>query len=252
MGARALSPLARHNPRIAAVLFDLDGTLRHNHPNGYSTLIEYLAELGYPLPPELVRAGHRWTHRYWSISPDLKEDLSEFPHESSAFWARHTQRQLQALGVGLNGELPVIAAQVSGLFRTRYQPRHHVPDDVRPTLTQLRQAGYRVGLVSNRTEPLDALVVELGLAGVFDFTLSAGQAGYWKPDPAIFLAAVRRAGCLPAQAVYVGDNYYADVEGARAAGLRPVLIDPHGVFPNPGCAVIATLADLEATIAALV
>ena len=69
------------------MLFDLDGTLRHNHPNGYSTLIEYLAELGYPLPPELVRAGHRWTHRYWSISPDLKEDLTEFTGESSAFWA---------------------------------------------------------------------------------------------------------------------------------------------------------------------
>ncbi len=233
------------------MLFDLDGTLRHNHPNGYSTLIEYLAELGYPLPPELVRAGHRWTHRYWSISPDLKEDLSEFEGDSSAFWARHTQRQLQALGLGLNGDLPLIAARVSALFRVRYQPRHHIPDDVRPTLSRLRQAGYVAGLVSNRTDPLDALVAELGLTGAFDFTLSAGQAASWKPDPAIFQAAVRHAGCTPAQAVYVGDNYYADVLGARAAGLVPILIDPHGVFPNPGCAVIATLADLEPTLAAL-
>ena len=233
------------------MLFDLDGTLRHNHPNGYSTLIEYLAELGYPLPPDVVRAGHRWTHRYWSISPDLKEDLSEFEGESSSFWARHTQRQLQALGVGLNGDLPVLAARVSALFRARYQPRHLVPEEVRPTLDRLRQAGYIVALVSNRTDPLDALVAELGLTGAFDITLSAGQAKSWKPDPAIFHAAVRRAGCTPAQAVYVGDNYYADVLGARAAALVPILIDPQGVFPNPGCAVIATLADLEAALAAL-
>ena len=153
--------------------------------------------------------------------------------------------------MGLNGDLPVLAARVSALFRARYQPRHHIPDDVRPTLTQLRQAGYTVGLVSNRTDPLEALVAELGLTGAFDFTLSAGQAGSWKPEPGIFQAAVRRAGCGPSQAVYVGDNYYADVLGARAAGLTPILIDPDGVFPDPGCVVIATLAELEATLAAL-
>jgi len=243
-------PLPRRHPRIAAVLFDLDGTLRHNEPNGYISLIAYLAELGYPLPPEIVRAGHRWTHRYWSISPDLQEDLGEFQFETSAFWARHTQRQVQALGLGLNGDLPALAAQVSRLFRERYQPRHHIPADVLPTLLALRAAGYTVGLVSNRHEPLDPLVAELGLTDGFEFTLSAGQAQSFKPDPEIFRQAVRRAGSLPAAGVYVGDNYYADVEGARAAGLHPILIDPHGVFPNPGCTVIHTLGELEACLIA--
>ena len=233
------------------MLFDLDGTLRHNHPNGYHTLIEYLDELGYPLPPEVVNAGHRWTHRYWSISPELGEDLAEFGGEGRAFWARHTQRQLQALGVGLNGDLPNVAAEISRRFAEHYQPEHHVPDDVRPALARLRAAGYGVALVSNRTEPLDGLVDELGLAGAFDFTLSAGQAGAYKPDPAIFRAAMQRAGCAPEAGAYVGDNYYADVEGARLAGLRPILIDPLGVFPNPGCAVIGQLSELEAALLAL-
>jgi FMN phosphatase YigB (HAD superfamily) len=250
-----LSPQTRpkvgRHPRIEAVLFDLDGTLRHNQPNGYSTLIEYLAELGYPLPDDIVRAGHRWTHRYWSISPDLKEDLEEFAGENRGFWARHTQRQLQALGLGLNGDLPALAEQISAMFRERYQPRHHIPDEVRPTLRGLRQAGYTLGLVSNRTDPLEALVVELGLAGEFDFTLSAGEAQSWKPDAGIFRAALQLAGCLPAAAAYVGDNYYADVLGAREAGLCPILIDPHGVFPDPGCTVIHNLAQLQQAIADL-
>jgi putative hydrolase of the HAD superfamily len=112
-------------------------------------------------------------------------------------------------------------------------------------LRRLPGLGYTVGLVSNRREPLDALVSELGLAEFFDFTLSAGQAGSWKPDPAIFQQAVALAGCRPEAAVNVGDNFYADVEGARRAGLRPILIDPHDVFTDPGCPVIHAPGELE-------
>jgi putative hydrolase of the HAD superfamily len=123
-----------------------------------------------------------------------------------------------------------------------------VPDDVIPTLARLRELGYTVGLVSNRLEPLDALVAELGLADFFVFTLSAGQAECWKPDPRIFEQALALAGCPPEAAVYVGDNFYADVEGARQAGLRPILIDPHQVFDQPGCPVIHSLTELEAAL----
>jgi putative hydrolase of the HAD superfamily len=56
------------------------------------------------------------------------------------------------------------------------------------------------------------------------------------------------AGCSAATTVYVGDNYYADVEGARAAGMMPILIDPDGIFPDPGCPVIRSLGELEAAL----
>jgi FMN phosphatase YigB (HAD superfamily) len=44
----------------------------------------------------------------------------------------------------------------------------------------------------------------------------------------------------PEQTLYIGDNYFADVVGARRAGLRPVLYDPKGLFHEPGCPVIAS------------
>ena len=242
---------------IQAVLFDLDGTLRHNHPSGYEMFIAFLEELGYSLSPEQVQEGHRWTHYYWSISPDMPADMAEFEGESSAFWRRYTQRQLQALGVGgdlapgSQDALAELARQISALFDERYRPNNHVPDDVIPTLRRLKALGYTVGLVSNRTDPLDLLVNELGLADFFVFTLSAGQANAWKPAPAIFEHACDLAGCPANATVYVGDNYYADVEGARAAGMIPVLIDPHGLFSDPGCPVIRSLGELEGVLAAL-
>jgi len=62
---------------------------------------------------------------------------------------------------------------------------------------------------------------------------------------------VALAGCAPEAAAYVGDNYYADVVGARAAGLHPILIDPLGIFPEAGCPTIRALGELEAVLAEL-
>jgi FMN phosphatase YigB (HAD superfamily) len=234
---------------ITAVLFDLDGTLRHNHPNGFDTFISFLQELGFNLTPEQIHAGHRWTHYYWSIAPEMHEDMREFGGEGRAFWARYTERQLASLGI--EGDLPALAGRLSALFDARYSPIHQVPDDVIPTLLRLKELGYTVGLVSNRLEPLETLVNELGLADFFVFTLSAGQAGAWKPEAAIFHKAVELAGCRPDTTVYVGDNYYADVQGAQAAGLLPILIDPLGLFPEAECPVIRSLGELEDVLSRL-
>jgi HAD superfamily hydrolase (TIGR01509 family) len=234
---------------IQAVLFDLDGTLRHNLPAGHTVLLDFLKELGYTVEPERIFESHRWVHRYWSIAPERAADLAEFGGETPQFWQRHSVRQLEVLGI--EGDLPAIASQISRLFDERYRPTHHVPDDVIPTLRRLHALGYKVGLVSNRDEPLEAIVTELGLADFFIFTLSAGQAQSWKPDPSIFAKALALAGCSAERTVYVGDNYYADVEGARAAGLLPILIDPDGIFPDPGCPVIRSLAELEPALTAL-
>ena len=48
----------------------------------------------------------------------------------------------------------------------------------------------------------------------------------------------------PDQTIYVGDNYFADILGAANAGLRPVLLDPDGLFPEAACPVISSLGEL--------
>jgi putative hydrolase of the HAD superfamily len=235
--------------KITTVLFDLDGTLRHSNPNGYESFAGFLAELGHPLTRERLMDGYRWVHYYWGVSPELLSDMRELGEDTPEFWRRHTERQLRAVGV--DGELGDLTTQIGRLFEERYRPAHLVPDEVVPTLKRLREIGYTVALVSNRRDPLTALCTELGLDGHFHFTLSAGEAGSYKPDPGIFLKAVALAGCAPESAAYVGDNYYADVVGARAAGLHPVLIDPLGIFPDAGCATICSLSELEGVLAQL-
>jgi HAD superfamily hydrolase (TIGR01549 family) len=120
------------------------------------------------------------------------------------------------------------------------------------TLTALRRRGLRLGIVSNGDEAQLARWVALGGLGErVDFVLSSEAARSCKPDAGIFREALRRAGCTAADALYVGDTPDHDVAGARAAGLRAVLLRPAEALNLPylrGATapdhVIAELTDL--------
>ena len=70
----------------------------------------------------------------------------------------------------------------------------------------------------------------------------------YKPEPGLFEHALNRARLAPHEAIYVGDNYFADVIGSRRAGLRPVLYDPDMVFPEADCTTIRSFNELISTI----
>ena len=109
--------------------------------------------------------------------------------------------------------------------------------------------GVRVLAVSNWDAGLAGVLQEVGLLSLLDGVVSSAQVGAAKPDPAIFRAALARAGVAAAHAVHVGDSPAEDVLGARAVGIRAVLLhrDPAAPVPGglpPDTEVIASLAAL--------
>jgi len=98
-------------------------------------------------------------------------------------------------------------------------------DGVIETLQALRGRGLHVGMVSNiDDDQLEHLLDVAGLRDHFDSLLSSESVGACKPEPAIYAEALRRAGCAPAEAVFVGDTLAQDIAGANRMGLRSVLI----------------------------
>lgn len=98
-------------------------------------------------------------------------------------------------------------------------------EGVRETLNALRGRGLHLGIVSNIDD--DQLEHMLELSQVephFDSILSSEQARSCKPDSGIFAEALRRAGCAPHEAMFVGDSLHQDIAGANYLGLRSVLI----------------------------
>jgi putative hydrolase of the HAD superfamily len=101
------------------------------------------------------------------------------------------------------------------------------PDAV-PGLEQLRSQGLKLVCVSNWDCSLGTVLERCGLSAHLDGAVSSAEAGARKPDPAIFDPALALAGCAPQEALHVGDTREEDVDGARAAGIRPLLIDREG------------------------
>jgi putative hydrolase of the HAD superfamily len=107
-------------------------------------------------------------------------------------------------------------------------------DGVRDTLQALRARRLHVGMVSNiDDDQLHHLIDVAGLRDCFDSLLSSESAAACKPDPAIFDEALRRAGCAPAEALFVGDTLAQDIAGANRAGMRSVLIWHRDDKPPP-------------------
>jgi HAD superfamily hydrolase (TIGR01509 family) len=118
------------------------------------------------------------------------------------------------------------------------------------TLEEIRRRGLGLGVVSNIDA--DQLLNLRELAGLdrhFDWLLSSEEAGSCKPDARIFSEALRRAGCAPDEALFVGDSVPQDIAGANRAGLHSVLIWHRGDREPPSDAdgprhVIRRIPDL--------
>jgi HAD superfamily hydrolase (TIGR01662 family) len=132
----------------------------------------------------------------------------------------------------------------------QWASNHHfeIYDDVAPVLGELAARGYVLGVISNSHRSLQAFTEHFKLDGLITTTISSAEHGYMKPHRSIFDAALQRAQVRAADAVMVGDSFKADIEGARAAGMRGVLLRRSGEHPPAlpdGVSLITTLHELR-------
>jgi HAD superfamily hydrolase (TIGR01549 family) len=228
---------------IRAVFFDLDGTLRHNDPSPEKTFLDYAVQLGVPDSVELRRRVLRWVHYYWAQSEELLQDRQTFLNSEIDFWLNYTRSQLVAFECPPD-QLEEILPLIFSHMKDQYRPQDRLIKGVPETLQALKEAGFQLGVVSNRTNPYQDELQRLELEGYFDLVVAAGEVQSWKPNPGIFIHALQKLELGAGETIYVGDNYFADVVGARRAGLQPVLLDPDGLFPDAGCPVLESIPQL--------
>jgi FMN phosphatase YigB (HAD superfamily) len=232
---------------IQAIFFDLDGTLRHSVPHGGDVFSDYVATLGLNIDHEDRVRGTRWEHLYWASSADLRDDLLAHSGETENFWIEYSRRRLIAIGASPAWAL-ANAPKVSLHMGAEYRPQSVVPDEVRETLTKLKEAGYIMAVLSNRDKPFVDVLESHRILEFFDFSMAGGEVNSYKPDTGLFEHALKRADVRAQEAVYVGDNYFADVVGSRLAGLTPVLFDPDEIFPEADCIKIRSFPELNSII----
>jgi HAD superfamily hydrolase (TIGR01549 family) len=220
---------------LRAVLFDVDFTLCRPGP-----------ELS---PERYARIAARHgveldTSRYDDAREAAVLNLKRHPkllHDES-IWHAFTEE----IFVGMGG-----AAEIASECATEIEQGWEVAEnfelfeDALPALEELRASALRIGLVSNGIRDLTAFVAHHRLD--VDAIVDSRSHGRVKPHPTIFQAALELLGVVPIQAVMVGDSLEEDVEGARALGMRAILVDRDDRHPD----VEGRLTDLYGLPAAL-
>jgi putative hydrolase of the HAD superfamily len=138
-----------------------------------------------------------------------------------------------------DGALPV------ALYDTFSLPANYgAYHDAHETLLELRGRGLRMGLISNFEPWLEDLLSDLGMLGYLEVLVISGKESYEKPHPRIYELALERGGVQPQRALHVGDSPISDYVGARDAGMRAVLLDRWGRFPDFSGEVVRDLREL--------
>jgi putative hydrolase of the HAD superfamily len=142
----------------------------------------------------------------------------------------------------LGTALPVEDVQDAMLAAIRFRPYPEVPG----VLAALRERGAKLVVVSNWDVSLHDVLERTDLRRLLDGVVTSAEFGAAKPDPRIFDRALEIAGAGAAEAVHAGDDVEADVEGARAAGIAPVLVARDG---EPAPSGVRTMRTLEGLLA---
>ena len=178
--------------------------------------------------------------RYDEARRAALETLERHPEldYDESIWVLFTQRILQGMGGATYGA----ALELTRAWETA--AHFELYDDVLDTLALLRSHGLKIGLLSNRAGVLDDFVVHHALN--VDAHLTSSAHGKTKPHATIFRRLLESLGVAPEDAVMVGDTIEDDIDGARAIGMRAILLDRAG--RHPGVERIESLGELPAAL----
>lgn len=229
---------------VDAVFFDVGNTLLYAYPSVSEVVRQVLCDQGHE-------------HELGSIDalmPMVDEYYEDRYREDDTFWSDDARTSDVWVGMysllfrqlGIEEDANTMAKRVYDEFGKA--SRWQAYADVEPAFARLREHGVRIGLISNWDKRLRGIFAGLGLDTYVDVIVSSAEIGIHKPDPRIFEYGLGVLGVEPARAAHVGDHYYADVLGAHAVGMLPVLIDRHdGEMPDHR-PFVRTLDELESAI----
>jgi HAD superfamily hydrolase (TIGR01662 family) len=207
---------------VKAVLFDVDFTLSRPGPElgpeGYRRLG---ARHGLTLDPSLYDQARAAAIADVPRHPELVHD--------EEVWVLFTEEIIRGMG----GEAE--AARSCAVDMVREWERHEnfsLYEDALPVLEELLALGLRIGLVSNGQRDLAEFVVHHGLSFAVDVAVGSKDHGVQKPHPSIFESALGELAVAPSEVAMVGDSVEDDIDGARALGIRAILLDRDGLYPD--------------------
>jgi putative hydrolase of the HAD superfamily len=203
---------------ISFIWFDLGYTLLHQARE--EPCREVLAELGYSFTLERLEREYHLADKLF-----MREYPGVFGRDPDTFapWFLGVLNHRLGIATDLCRTWQRLKEVLNG-NRIGWFPF----DGAAEALADLRGRGYRLGVITNWDASARKLLARYDLDRFFEQVVVSSEVGCEKPDLRIFELATSAARVPPEQCLYVGDNYYVDTVGARAAGMLSLVVNRFG------------------------
>jgi putative hydrolase of the HAD superfamily len=222
------------------LIFDFFGTLVHYaagpfHTAPYSRTHDHLLQSGFAIPYE------RFTDAFETVGNELEEQACLTGRE---YHMHELGRRFFQAAFATDASETIIVPFVS-VFLEEWSRGIVYLDTIRSFVSGLA-TNYRLSVLSNTHYPplIHTHLAGMGITDYFAEVFTSMEIGVRKPFPSIFQHALEQLRIRADDAIYIGDSYAADYQGATAAGIRCILIDPQEQHPDVPSR-IASLFELE-------
>jgi putative hydrolase of the HAD superfamily len=215
---------------IRALLFDVNGTLidietDEGMDEAYRAIAHFLTYQGIQLHRGEVR------DLYFQIMKEqFAASVEIYPEfDVVSVWREVLRRNAtdftQSLSPEKLREMPLFLAEVQrGITRKRLSAFPQTKE----TLAELKTR-FHLAVVSDAQSVYGlAELRAVGLDTYFAPIILSGDYGFRKPDPRLFKAALTDLQVCPEEAIFIGNDRFRDVQGARQVGMKTILFCPNG------------------------
>jgi putative hydrolase of the HAD superfamily len=214
---------------VRTIFFDAAGTLFDTREPVGRSYARIARRYGVDLPESEV--AERFRHAFGS-GPGLAfgpgRGAAELRRLEREWWRQLVARTFEG------AQFTDFDAYFDALFRFFADPANWQADpEAAATLARLKDRGIGLGVLSNFDHRVYGILDGLGLAPYFDSITISSEAGFAKPSPELFTAALNRAEVAADEALHVGDSERLDMGGALAAGLWAALVDRGQAHAQP-------------------
>ncbi len=227
--------------RPRAVLLDALGTLVELDPPAPRLRSELATRFGLAISPAQAEQAIGAEITYYRAHLERGRDAASLLELRAACADVLSQELERILGRTVPAGPKMVDALLASLRFSAFADAHRA-------LGELRAAGLRLVVVSNWDVSLGDVLKRVGLSECLNGVVTSAAVGLAKPEPGIFERGLSAAGVSGGEAIHVGDGLREDVEGARAAGIEPVLIRREQAGrpePEPETLTVRTLLELS-------
>jgi len=224
-----------------AIFFDFYNTLVHFSPTSEEIQKQACNKFGITANKQKLSAGYKIADNFFNQENSINPIFERNKENQASFFFEYEKILLENSEVAASSE--IIKKIWDEVYAT---PRELLLfEDVLPTFTQLKKHHLKIGIITNNRQNIIELTKELKIHTFLNVIVRSCDVGFEKPHPKIFKTALNKLKIPANETLHIGDQPLSDLQGAKQAGITPILLDRQNISGIKEFPIINSLIEIK-------